>query len=338
MPRKLDQDRTHGEKLVRLLSELLFSGRRHSLTELSRSLGCSKQTVMRLVDEVTLGLDVPVEEEIVGGRKYYRMPRPKLDHPALPLSPEEMESLLLCRAFAQHLLGPRQFQAAMRGAQKSAQLLAGDGPLPDAHFTTLRPGTIDYTPHQEHLATLLAGLSRRRVCEVRYRRVLDSEDLVFRIKPLKIFSFRDTVYVHARYAKMPGQPYRAAGYDPVLALQRFRDVVLTDTPYRPPARYDFERVFNRHFGVIKGRRFRVTAEFRGWAAGFVAERTWSPDQKVDSLGDGRIRLRFTATSEPEVLAWILGFDEEARLVGPKALVGKLTERLDRVREVYGGTG
>lgn len=337
MPRKLDRDRSHGDKLMRLHWLLLFSSRRHSLTELARELGCSKQTVARLVDTIGAGCGAPIAEEIERGRKYYRMERVRLPGPPLPVSLEELRVLQMCRVFARHLLGEREFEAALRAVDKSAQLLARpgpEGPPPEAPFASLRPGTIDYTPHQQHLRTILEAMDELKVCEAHYRRIGDDEDRVFRMKPLKVFSHRDSVYVHARYARLPGRPFKQAGYDPVFALHRFRSVVKTGTPFRPPQRYDFERAFNREFGVVRGRRFRVAAEFEGWAAGFVAERTWSVDQQVAQLGDGRIRLEFTATSEPEVLAWILAFDHEAKLLGPKDLVGKLKERLERVAELY----
>ncbi len=53
-------DRSYGEKLISLFAKLLFTGRRYSLTELARSLGCSKQTVLRLIDDISLAYEVPI--------------------------------------------------------------------------------------------------------------------------------------------------------------------------------------------------------------------------------------------------------------------------------------
>ncbi len=50
MPKKRSE-RTHGEKVIMLFAELYFSGQRRSLIELSEKLGCSKQTIRRLVDQ-----------------------------------------------------------------------------------------------------------------------------------------------------------------------------------------------------------------------------------------------------------------------------------------------
>ena len=123
---------------------------------------------------------------------------------------------------------------------------------------------------------------------------------------------------------------------PLLALHRFRAVTVTDVKFTYPRNYDFERSMNRHFGVICGKRFKVRAEFSGWAAGFVLERIWSPDQKITHRRDGKVVLSFSSTSEPEVLTWILAFGEEAKLLGPPALVQQLKERIAGLGEMYGG--
>lgn len=52
MPAKLDQDARPDEKLLKLYSLLLFTGKEYSLTELKDELMCSKQTIGRLVDKL----------------------------------------------------------------------------------------------------------------------------------------------------------------------------------------------------------------------------------------------------------------------------------------------
>jgi len=42
--------------------------------------------------------------------------------------------------------------------------------------------------------------------------------------------------------------------------------------------------------VIKEEAFEMKVEFVGFAAGFVAERIWSPDQQIEQLPDGKIGL------------------------------------------------
>ncbi|MBU8870743.1 MAG: WYL domain-containing protein [Gemmatimonadales bacterium] len=334
MPRKLNPDISHSDKLIKLLGYLFFRPGSRSLTQLATELGCSKQGVQSLVAKVESGYGVRIGREKRGNRLFYIFASPRKFPPAAMLSSSELNTLQMCRAFTENLLGVEQFGDAMLTIEKSSRMLPEDEALPEGNFGVLRFGTIDYSPFQKQLRTLVEAMEKKRVCEVKYRRVLDKRSKTFRIKPLKIFAHKESVYVHARYAKMPGEPFKGADYDPLLALHRIKTVAITDTKFVLPKDYNFERTMNRQFGVIRGQRFKVKAEFTGWAAGFVTERTWSPDQKVTRRRGGGIALEFTASSEPEVLNWILNFGDEAKLIGPKALVGKLRERLATVSGLY----
>jgi predicted DNA-binding transcriptional regulator YafY len=104
-------------------------------------------------------------------------------------------------------------------------------------------------------------------------------------------------------------------------------VELTDRKFEPPKGYDFNARFHADFGVIKEEPFEVTADFRNWAATYVSERIWSPGQKVIRRKDGSIRIRFRASSEVEVIAWVLSFGSDCTLVKPKGLVNRLGNTL-----------
>ena len=86
--------------------------------------------------------------------------------------------------------------------------------------------------------------------------------------------------------------------------------------------------------MIKEEAFEVKVEFTGFAAGFAAERIWSPNQKIQRLPDGKIHLSFSASSEPELVAWLLSFGDEARLLDPDWLVEKVKGQVARMKEKY----
>ena len=86
--------------------------------------------------------------------------------------------------------------------------------------------------------------------------------------------------------------------------------------------------------MIKEEAFEVKVEFVGFAAGFVAERIWSPDQQIQKLPDGKIHLSFSVSSEPELVAWLLSFGDEARLLGPDWLVDKVKRQVAQMEKNY----
>jgi predicted DNA-binding transcriptional regulator YafY len=246
----------------------------------------------------------------------------------------DMNILSMCQAFAKHLMGDRLFEEATQALLKSRALVPeGKGTSP-VHFGSFRPGSIDCTAHQETFQKLIKAMGEKRICKITYRAMWDGRAMSYYVKPLKIFSHKDTVYLHARKARSPGQKHGEADYDPLLAVHRIKEVEITDRRFEFPSDYNFEKLFNKEFGVIKEDAFRVTVEFKGWAAGFVSERTWSPDQKILKRRDGTIRLTFTTSSEPEFISWLLSFREEAKALRPKWLVDTVKQALEATTRMY----
>ena len=93
-------------------------------------------------------------------------------------------------------------------------------------------------------------------------------------------------------------------------------VELDDRSFGFPKDYDFEKIFNQTFGVMKGEPLRVVVDFTGKPAEYVAERIWSSDQEITEIENGKIRLSFSSSSKAELLPWVLAFGADARVVEP----------------------
>jgi len=335
MAKKLDSYKSYGQKLIGLLVRLMFSGERVSLTELARLENCSKQTIIRLLNDIRMSYGMDIEETFRGNRKYYRVKRPTSGLPVMALSETEIRTLQMCRDFTEHLIGKPLYEEATRALLKSRALLPGKDNSFKCHFASFRPGTIDYKPQHQIIHTLIEAMEKQKVCKLTYQGLGAPKPKTFHIKPLKLFSYHDTIYLHAQKAKEPGKPYRSPKFDPLLAVHRMQAAELTDIAFEPPASFDFEKVFNSNFGVIKNDAFTVEVEFTGWSARFVAERTWSADQKIKSKDDNRIILTFTASSESELVSWLLSFGDEAQLIKPKWLLKGIKFKILNLAKSYG---
>ncbi len=336
MPEKFDLYKSYGEKLIGLFVRLLFSGERHSLTELAQMLDCSKQTVLRLLDNIRKSYGVNIEETKEGNRSFYRIKKPVASLKSIPLSDVELQSLLMCKSFTQYLIGKKLYEEATQAIFKSKAVLADGKHVGECHFTAFRPGTIDYTSKHQIIHTLIEAMEKQKVCKLTYQAIDSPNPKTFHIKPLKLFSYHDAVYLHAQKAKEPGKPYRTPKFDPLLAVHRMKSVEMTDIKFQPD-KFDFEKTFNQHFGVIKDDVFEVEVAFTGWSAAYVAERIWSPDQKIIKKGKNKIILKFTASSEPELLSWLLSFGEEATLIKPDWLVKGIKSKITKLVDCYKGS-
>lgn len=333
MPEKYDPYKSYGEKLIGLFARLLFSGESHSLTQLARMLDCSKQTVLRLLDNIQKSYGIDIEETKQGNKSFYRIRKSVASLQNIPLTEAELQSLQICKSFTQHLIGKKLYEEATQAIFKSKVALAGGQNVSDCHFASFRPGTIDYTSYHQIIHTLIEAMEKQKICKLTYQSIESPHPKTYYIKPLKLFSHHDAIYLHAQKAKEPGKPYRAPKYDPLLAVHRMKAVVMTDKSFQPD-KFDFEKSFNQQFGLIKDEAFQVEVEFRDWAAAFVTERVWSPDQEILKKGKNKIILKFTASSEQELISWLLSFGDQATLIKPDWLVKELKSEINKIADCY----
>lgn len=333
MGEKLDAYRSYGQKLITLFARLLFSGESYSLTELAKMLGCSKQTVLRLVDDIRRSYGIVIEESFKGRKKYFAIKKQSGGIPAADMTADEMAVLQMCRAFTERLIGRELFEQAAVALGKSRRLLKDKMPIITDHFGSIIPGTIDYTSHHQTILRLVKAMDEKRICKISYKNIMAKRVKSFYVKPFKLFSRRETIYLHAALAKAPGKVYREPDFAPLLAVHRITKVELTERIFDVPENYDFERDFNKSFGIIKEKTFMVEAEFSERAASYVSERTWSSDQKIVKLKSGRIKLKFSASSESEIISWILSFGDQAKLLKPNILKDHIKEI---VKSMYHG--
>lgn len=60
----------------------------------------------------------------------------------------------------------------------------------------------------------------------------------------------------------------------------------------------------------------------------------SPDQKITKKRNGGIKLRFSASSEPELTSWVLSFGEEAKVIKPAWLASDINSIAKQISKKY----
>lgn len=339
MQKKLDPDSTHGQKIVKLFAKLLFARRAFSLSELADSMRCSKQTILRLMDHIQSSYSVIIDTEKKGKQRYYQLKNMPSKLPVLGLTESEFQALNMCKSFTENLLGKDFINQATNALEKSHALLPNGSSINREHFGTFIPGSIDYTPHGKSIQTIIDAMNQFRICKIEYQSWASELPKTFYIEPLKLFSFKETLYLYSKKAINPEKKDDKSEYDPLLAVHRIKKIELTKRKFEFPINYNFAEIFNKSFGVIKEEVFEVEVEFSGFAASYVSERIWSPDQKINQMSDGNIRLIFNASSEAETKAWILFFGKEATVIRPKWLreeiVGDIREMSEKYKDITG---
>jgi predicted DNA-binding transcriptional regulator YafY len=332
MPQKLEPFASPSEKILGLFSLLLFTGERYSLTRLAGLLGCSKQSVLRMIEQIEHSNEAQVESWLEGGQRWFRMRTPP-NRPHVALPPESIQYLVLCKELVWHML-PQAMRREIDSALHKATVLLPDmeeRPRALAHVMDVSvKGAIDYTPHHAAIDALLRAIGEERVCRVTYRSARSTAPREHLYAPLRLASYREALY--AMGAILDHDRPEVVKYTTPLAVQRMFDVTLTDMA-RPPTVCGEDAC--RDFGFVRGKSFRVKVKFEADVAHYVRERIWSADQRITEYRNGKLLLEFTARSDWEVVSWILGFGRGAELIGPPELKRMLRDELAALWERYG---
>lgn len=330
MPTPLNPYKSYGQKLIGLFARLLFSKKEYSLIELSRFLECSKQTIMRLIQDLQMSYGIEIEDYIKNKKKYYRLKQVRGIEPILQLSQNELTTLQMCMSFTEHLLGNKLFTEATEALERSQLLSTGKQQSYSNCFANFHVGRIDYTPHQDTIRSIIDAIEKRQVCDITYQKITADEASVYSVEPLKIFTHQDTMYLHVRQGKDVEKKHYF-----LLAIHRIKTVMITDVNYALPAHYDFNQFFNQNFGVMKSDVFPATIKFTEYAAVFVAERTWNSETRKEWVDDDTLILSFEVSSKPELIGWVLSWGGRAKVLEPDWLVEDINQTIFDMAEQVG---
>lgn len=311
MPSKYDQDSTSGVKLLRLFRKLLAEGKRHYQSDLAAEFQCSPQTIMRLTAEIESVIGANLETGLECRRRWYRIVS---SHPnRLGLDFEELRYLAVCRDLAMPALPEAVRRRVDETLLQLSLHMAEQGPsgrpgVQEPRFGFYSKGRIDYSPHQQTLELLLCAIRGHGVCRLRYKASGSKTSKEHLFAPGRLISMNLTLYVLGALLTEDGADVRHHTH---LAVHRIQEVARTGLVYSGT----FPDVAQGTFGLPwhEPREFHI--RFRaGKAADYVCERIWADRQAIETQPDGSVILHITTCSEPELMAWVRSFGEEASLL------------------------
>lgn len=323
------------EKLLSLFTTLLFNKREYSLSELAKLLGCSKQSVSRLITQMEGAQYGKIDKRKDGKKVVFTLQRPKR-LPAVSLDAEGLAQLVLCRDFLTNLL-PQTMQARIQKSLETAVSYLPDDSqyMPESVGASLGKGRINYEPFQDYLETITWAIRENRVCLVKYKKSINREEREFDYAPKRLVAYREGIFVLGYVVTDRGAVKPRHDGPTPLALHRLTDCILTRrtserVPGVPPPTQEALGIMD------KGTPFEVVVKFAPSAATYVAERQWSAKQQLTRCADGSIVLRVQAANEPECLSWVLGFGTAAELLEPAWLREKIAQTVAGMAGLYAG--
>ena len=292
----------------------------NNLTDLAMAYEVNTRTIQRDIEFLRERLGVPIAFDRKENR--YAIEDDFAHIP--PLELRETDFLLL--SFLQQCLAP--YAATEIGAEmiKSFERLFG-----------LLTGTKKWKEWAEPILwrsenVPLGNPKELKILHQLQRAITRKKEVTFHYKPLRKPAARRTVQplllmMHKGRWYLYGVIAGKKEITP-FSFDRISEVEITTTDFNP-ADYPDPRALLRHsFGVAisSDPTFDVVLEFENRVAERVRESLWHPDQKLEELPEGRVRLTLPLNTTMELESWIRGWGPYVSVIGPEDLSIKLVNR------------
>jgi predicted DNA-binding transcriptional regulator YafY len=117
------------------------------------------------------------------------------------------------------------------------------------------------------------------------------------------------------------------------AVERIEKLSVSEETFRRTRELPAD-VFGASLGVFWGEAERVELEFDGRMAPYIHGRMWHSSQRLEPLGDGRLRMTLEVSIDWALRSWVLGFGAAVKVIGPTALADSVRDELRRGAAKY----
>jgi predicted DNA-binding transcriptional regulator YafY len=321
-----------GEQLARqwkIIQALIASRRGKSVPELAQMVECHTRTAYRDL-EALQAAGFPVTTARDGHRMVWSLLSGSQNTLPIPLSLSELLALYFGRRLAGVLQGTVFHEALESLCEKIKVLLPAEmiQQLERAQ-AGLQVGATPVKPHAAYrgmIELVNQGISQRRRLDMTYHAMRHRDETRRRVAPYRLL-FCDGAFYVIGYCGLR-RDIR------VFALDRIRQLELTDEPFDLPADVILDDFLKSSFGVFLGPPTRVRVRFAPETAGYIAEKTWHASQKLRPQKDGSLIFEAEVAGTAEIKRWILTWGAQAVVLAPESLREELRREAEALARHY----
>lgn len=310
-----------GDQLGRqwkIIRSLIASKRGKSVQDLASELSCHARTVYRDLEALQVA-GFPVYTERKDQKNYWSLMESAKQHIPIPFNITELMALYFSSDMLKMLKNTLFYDSLASLFQKIKAT------LPPEYMTYLRhvesslkvdlKPTKDYSRFRTIIDQINQAILHRRQVRITYF-VMSRQKISHRVvAPYKLWFFDGTFYMlgfcHLR------QDNR------LFAVDRIREMILTDTTFETPQDFDMENLLRASFGAFFGEPVQVVIHFSPRVAGYIVEKCWHESQVVEMQKDGSLIFRVEISGIEEIKFWILGWGKDAVVLEPDDLREKI---------------
>ncbi len=313
---------------IAVIDREIRRGRYPSAPKLGRILELSDRTIKRHIEFMRFDLGAPIRYE--SSKKGYYYSQPDWLMPAIKVSEGELFAVVLAERALRGMKNHPIAEEVKRVFNKITLQLPDEVEIDPAALASDVGFETDAVapPNPEAFEIIAKALRENRTIEMEYYKLGADETVERTVDPYAMRCIRGEWYLIG-YS-------HDSGYIPLFHVGRIRKIKPTKKKFdRDKIDFDVDEYFQHSLGAGKSpETAQVKIRFKGWAARYIAEREWHPDQKIKEYKGGRVVLTMTAGWLNEICMWALSFGSSAEVLEPESLRDMVKDRLSDTLEQY----
>ncbi|WP_423823346.1 WYL domain-containing protein [Salinisphaera sp. SPP-AMP-43] len=316
------------DRIYALHKQLAGARRPVPKATLEARLECSPATVKRIIRDMRLYLDAPIEyDREYNGYYYAGEADARFELPGLWFDAAELVSLLAMDQLLE-TLEPGLLSADLAPVRRRLERILesramGTGELSARtrvlRATARRPGSA--------FADVAGALAMRRRLTMRYHGRVRDRVTERSVSPQRLVYYRDNWY-------LDGWCHDAEGLRS-FSIDRIQSADIDTVAATDMDPQSLDAMLGSGYGIFSGTAGQTAVlRFSAAAARWVADEQWHPDQAGEWRDDGAFELRVPYAASEELLRDVLAYGPEVEVVAPASLREAAAERLARAAAIY----
>lgn len=296
---------------------------------LEQELECSRSTVKRIIEDMKLYFNAPIEyDRARNGYHYDTQDGQVFELPGVWFNAAELHALITTQQLLEQIQ-PGLLDAHLKPmkAQVEKLLTAGQHDSEEIAKRVRILRMAGRNSSNTHFQTVAGALLQRKRLAIRYHGRSNDEESEREVSPQRLTHYRDNWYLDAWCHNKNG--LRS------FAVDRLREAHALDERAIDIAEKELDAHFASSYGIFAGTAKHIAVlRFTPERARWVAEEQWHPQQQGRILEDGSYELHLPYSDPRELVMDILKHGPEVEVIAPESLKELVQDQLQSALARY----
>lgn len=316
-------------RIYKLHQVLKISRHKVSTSKLEQELECSERTVRRIVDEMRLYFDAPIETDRENGGYFYdQKNKDSFELPGVWFNVAEISALLTIKQQLKNIengLFEDQISPLNKKIDSILQLSKIKPEDAEQKFRIEKIGNrkID----EKIFKNVSSALVQSKMLEILYQSRGDNKTNTRTVSPQRMTYYRSNWYLEAKCHLR--EQFR------IFSIDQIQQAKIQKQKAEKVNSKQLDKYVLSSYGIFTGEAENIAKlQFTPERARWVIDEEWHPDQKGQLQEDGTYILELPYSKDTELVMDILKYGADVKVLEPKSLKEEIKKRLNQAIQYY----